>query len=444
MITQTLSGLISLGNGERSGKITICYCEGCRIVRGVQAVPKNIVICCDGTGNQIESRLSNVLKLFRVLQKNKQQLVYYSPGVGTVGDYDTWQLIKLRIREFLGLATGFGLDENVLDAYRFLCTHYEKDDLIWLFGFSRGAYTVRVLAAFVYVMGLLQPDQLNLADYAFTAYKKASHDSHKGKRIADEDALKAAASETEISTGLPAAWQFRTIAGGRPVTIKFIGVWDTVASVIVPRVDRLLLDLQTLRFTRTDPCVEIFRQAIAIDERRRMFRLNTWREPQTFKSNPFNAKNWKAQDIRQVWFAGVHSDIGGGYLETESGLSKFPLLWMINQAKAAGLKTSTSMINHLVLGKRRRNSIRTYVAPNPAGLLHRSLKGLWWILEVLPKQTKWREWSRRWSLLGLYLPLGEPRLILEGARIHDSVFERMAQVPDYRPVNLPKRWVRVG
>jgi len=407
-------------------------------------MPKNIVICCDGTGNQIESRLSNVLKLFRILQKNDQQLIYYSPGVGTVGDFDTWQLIKLRVREFLGLATGYGLDENVLDAYRFLCTHYEEGDAIWLFGFSRGAYTVRVLAAFVYVIGLLKPNQLNLADYAFTAYKKASHDSHKGKRIADEDALKAAASETEISKGLPAAWQFRTIAGGRPVTIKFVGVWDTVASVIVPRSDRFLLDLQRLRFTRTDPCVEIFRQAIAIDERRRMFRLNKWTEPQTFKSNPFNAKNWKPQDIRQVWFAGVHSDIGGGYPETESGLSKFPLLWIINQAKAAGLKTSTAMVNHLVLGTERKNSIRTYVQPDPAGPIHRSLKSFWWILEVLPKRTKWREWPRRTSFLGFYLPLGEPRLIPEGARIHSSVFDRMAEVPNYRPVNVPRPWTRVG
>src|SRR6185503_17860542 len=153
---------------------------------------------------------------------------------------------------------------------------------------------------------------------------------------------------------------------------------------------------------------------IAIDERRRMFRLNKWTEPQTFKSNPFNAKNWKPQDIRQVWFAGVHSDIGGGYPETESGLSKFPLLWMINQAKAAGLKTSTAMVNHLVLGTERKNSIRTYVPPDPAGPIHRSLKSFWWILEVLPKRTKWREWPRRPSFLGLYLPLGEPRLIPEG------------------------------
>jgi uncharacterized protein (DUF2235 family) len=407
-------------------------------------MPRNIVICCDGTGNQIESKLSNVLKLFRVLQKNDQQLVYYSPGVGTVGDYDTWQLIKLRVREFLGLATGYGLDENVLDAYRFLCTHYEEGDAIWLFGFSRGAYTVRVLAAFAYVIGLLKPSQLNLADYAFTAYKKASRDSHKGKRIPDEDALREAASDTEIARGLPAAWEFRRVAVGQPVTFKFIGVWDTVASVIVPRPDRLLLDLQRLRFTRTNPGVEIFRQAIAIDERRRMFRLHAWTDPQTFKTNPFNDKNWKPQDIRQVWFAGAHADIGGGYPESESGLSKFPLLWMVNQAKAAGLKTSTAMVNYLVLGKPRKDTKRVYEPPEPTAKLHTSLRGAWWILEIIPKLRRWREWSGRASFLGFYLPLGEPRALPEGALIHSSVFDRMEAEPAYRPVNLPKNRKRVG
>jgi len=407
-------------------------------------VPRNIVICCDGTGNQIESHLSNVLKLFRVLEKNERQLVYYSPGVGTVADYEPWQVVKLRVREFLGLATGYGLDDNVLDAYRFLCTHYEEGDWIWLFGFSRGAYTVRVLAAFIYVIGLLKPSQLNLADYAFTAYKKASRDSHRGKLVADEEALRDAASDAEVAGGLPAAWEFRRVAGGRPVTIRFIGVWDTVASVIVPRPDRLLLDMERLRFTRTNPGVEMFRQAIAIDERRRMFRLNSWTEPQTFKTNPFNEKNWRQQDIRQVWFAGVHSDIGGGYPEQESGLSKYPLLWMINQAKAAGLKTSTAMVNYLALGKPRKDSKRVYTPPDPAATLHHSLKGAWWILEVLPKRAKWREWLRRPSFLGLYFPLAEPRPIAEGSVIHGSVFERMKAVPDYRPINLPKTWTRAG
>ena len=351
------------------------------------------------------------------------------------------------MKEVLGLATGYGLDQNVLDAYRFLCTHYEPGDVIYLFGFSRGAYTVRVLAAFVYVIGLLKPSQLNLAEYAFTAYKKASHDSRKGGKLPEADALRIAATETsedEVAHGLPAAWEFARVASTQRVTIKFIGVWETVASILVPRPDRLLLDFQMLRFTRTNPGVEMFRHAISIDERRRVFRLHRWTEPQTFKSNPFNDKNWRPQDIRQVWFAGVHADIGGGYPESESGLSKFPLLWMINQAKAAGLKTSTAMVNYLVLGKPRKDSSRIYVKPDPAARLHRSLTGLWWLLEVLPKPTRWREWPRRPSLLGFYLPLGEPRAIGEGAAVHGSVFERMAAVPNYRPVNLPQKSARVG
>lgn len=410
-------------------------------------MPKNIVICCDGTGNQINWKLSNVLKLYRVLQKRDDQLVYYSPGVGTVGDFDEWQKFKQGVKEVLGLATGYGLDENVLDAYRFLCSHYDPGDAIWLFGFSRGAYTVRVLAAFIYVIGLLRPNQLNLADYAFTAYKKASHDSRKQGKLPDADALRMAATQTsedEVAHGLPAAWEFARVAGTQRVTIKFVGVWDTVASVIVPRPDRLLLDLQMLRFTRTNPGVEIFRQAIAIDERRRMFRLNRWTEPQNFKSNPFNDKNWKPQDIRQVWFAGVHGDVGCSYPESASGLSKFPLLWMINQAKAAGLRTSTAMINHLVLGKERKDSNRVYSVPDVRARLHRSLTPLWWLLEVVPKRTRWREWPRRPSLLGFYLPLGEPRFIPEGALIHGSVFDRMTEVAGYRAVNLPVKFVRVG
>ncbi len=385
-------------------------------------MPKKIVICCDGTGNQINDRLSNVLKFYRVLQKTDDQLVYYSPGVGTVGDYDSWQVIKQHVHEFLGLATGYGLDDNVLDAYRFLCMHYDEGDSIWLFGFSRGAYTVRVLAAFIQVIGLLPPDQIDLGGYAFSAYKSASARQNSDGKFLDE------------------AWHFSQVAGGYHVPIEFLGVWDTVASVIVPRPDRLLLDLQSLRFTRTNPGVEIFRQAISVDERRRMFRLHAWTEPQTFKTNPFNNKNWRPQDIRQVWFAGVHADIGGGYAEAESGLSKFPLLWMINQARTAGLRVNTAMINHLVLGKPRRDSARVYVAPDADAPIHRSLKGPWWTLEIIPKLTKFREWPRRWSLLGLYLPLAEPRRIPDWARIHASLVERLRDGPGYRPVNLPARY----
>ncbi len=400
---------------------------------------KNIVICCDGTGDRIESTQTNVLKLFRVLEKDRGQLVRYSPGVGTVGDFDTWQRLKSDVTEFLGVVAGYGLDEKVLAAYRFLCTQYEEGDAIWLFGFSRGAYEVRVLAAFIYVIGLLPAAQLNLAGYAFTAYKKASRDSHRSRRVADRAALRAAAPEAEVATGLPAAWAFGRVAGGRRVTIRFIGVWDTVSSVIVPRRDRLLPDFQTLRFTRTDPGVEMFRQAISIDERRRMFRLLPWCEPQRFKPGRCGDGGWTAQDIRQVWFAGVHGDIGGGYPEPQSGLSKYPLLWMIGQARAAGLRMDAALIDELARGEGRAGGRLVYAAPSPEAKLHNSLKGFWWVLEIIPKRVKWREWPGRPAFLGVYLPLGEPRLIPADGLIHRSVAERMACVPAYRPENLPAK-----
>ena len=135
--------------------------------------PRNIVICCDGTGNEVTGDLSNVLKLFRIADKNAKQIVYYDPGVGTIGTESAWQRRKAQLRAVWGLATGAGLDENILDAYRFLIEHYRNGDRVFLFGFSRGAYTVRALAAFLNMVGLLYPNQINLADYALTTYKRA-------------------------------------------------------------------------------------------------------------------------------------------------------------------------------------------------------------------------------------------------------------------------------
>src|SRR6516165_1653847 len=382
---------------------------------------KNIVICCDGTGNEISTTISNVLKLYRVLEKDEGQRVYYHPGVGTIGLQSAWQRFKQEAYAIFGLATGAGLDEDTLATYRFLCGTYHDGDRVWLFGFSRGAYTVRVLAAFVQVIGLLPPDQLNLAGYAFSAYKNASANSQ----------------SSGSKTFLDEAWHLSNVAGGYHIPIEFIGVWDTVASVIVPRQDQLLLDLQTLVYTRTNPSVKRFRQAISIDERRRMFRLNRWTEPQKYRPNIFDPSSAIDQDIRQVWFAGVHGDVGGSYPEKESGLSKFPLLWMIEQALAAGFRVDRSMVNHLGWGQPRPGSNHVYVAPDPIAQLHVSLTALWEFLEWLPKRAKWREWPERECFLGWYLPRGEPRLIPEGAIIHQSVVDRIAKVPSYQPVNMP-------
>jgi uncharacterized protein (DUF2235 family) len=393
-------------------------------------VPKNIVICCDGTGNEVGETISNVLKLYRIVHKNERQRVYYNPGVGTIGLQNAWQRVKQDAQGVFGLATGYGLDDDVLDAYRFLCTAYEKGDKVWLFGFSRGAYAVRVLAAFVHVIGVLPLDQLNLAGYAFSAYKKSSADSQPRQGTETDVAV-------SHSAALEAAWHFGQVAGGDTTRIAFVGVWDTVASIIVPRNDTFLPDLQTLRFTRTNSSVKTFRQAIAIDERRRMFRLNRWTEPQPYRVNPFIASSEIPQDVRQVWFAGVHADIGGGYRETESGLSKFPLLWMIEEAHAQGLLVNRPMVNHLVLGQPRKGGHHSYVRPNATGCLHDSMNAAWRILEWLPKRATWREWPSRRILAGQYLPRAEPRLIPEGAWIHRSVLDRMDRDSSYRPVNLP-------
>ena len=384
-------------------------------VRGDGGVAKNIVLLCDGTGNEVEENLSNVLKLFRIVSKTSRQIVYYDPGVGTIGRTSAWARAKQNIRGVFGLATGYGLDENVTSAYRFLCETYVEGDQLYLFGFSRGAYTARVLAGFLRLVGLLRPEQANLADYAFTAYKQA----------AEMDSF-------EI------AWRFQRVTGASEIPIRFLGVWDTVSSVLVPRPDRLYIpSLQTLPYTSRNENVQAVRHALAIDERRRMFRPNLWPEGQQYRPNRFDPAGGVDQDVKQVWFAGVHADIGGGYSEAESALAKFPLQWMIAEAKAHGLLVSTAMVNHLVLGRPRAGGSRAYVAPDPKGPIHNSLTLGWMPLEIFPKRKKRREWPKRAALAGLYIPAAEPRRIPDGARIHHSVFSRSQAGIGYEPPNLP-------
>jgi uncharacterized protein (DUF2235 family) len=414
---------------------------------------KNIVICCDGTGNEISENISNVLKLYRVLRKTgktePRQLVFYDPGVGTLARPDPWRKLWQDTITALGLLTGYGLDDNVLATYEFLVQNYSDGDDIYLFGFSRGAYTVRVLAGLIHKIGLISPQQSNLAGAGLAAYKQFSSLREQHGPSLDPKLLSQGGAE-ESEQGAPAtrddqAAQFARILSTKWPTIKFIGVWDTVASVFVPRPDRLYLpSLQTLAFTRHNPSVRTFRQAIAIDERRRMFRLHPWREPQAFMRNRFSTtNNEEPQDILQVWFAGVHADIGGGYPEKESGISKFPLLWMMDEAEQAGLAMDRRTINQLAWGIQRKASPFSYVAPDVTHAPHDSMSPGWRLLEYLPKSDRYKEWNGRKSLLGYYNPDAEPRAIPEGASIHASVFECMKVVEEYRPVNLPARYETV-
>ena len=410
---------------------------------------KNIVICCDGTGNEISENISNVLKLYRTLRKTgkttPKQLVFYDPGVGTLARPDPWRKILQDAMTTLGLATGYGLDDNILNAYEFLVKNFEAGDEIFLFGFSRGAYTVRALAGMIHKIGLLSPPQSNLAGAALTAFKQFSAE------LAGADRTHVVAEDDDEAGPTPGsrddqAAQFARIVSAKWPTIRFVGVWDTVASVIVPRPDRFYLpSLQALAFTRTNPSVRAFRQAIAVDERRRMFRLNRWAEPQVYRHNRFSPTNAEEpQDSKQVWFAGVHSDIGGGYPENTSWLSKYPLLWMIEEAVACGLAVNQQTVNQLAWGVPRKGSPFSYVPPDFTKPAHDSMTLAWKIFEYIPKSDKYKEWTGRKSRLGVYIPECEPRTIPDGAYIHESVIDRINADIGYRPVNIPAEYILVA
>ena len=313
-------------------------------------MPKSIIICCDGTGNEIKENQSNVLKFYRILQKDAKQVAFYDTGIGTISNSGAWSTLKTKAKGVFGLMTGFGLDRNVMDAYRFLAENYEVGDQVYLFGFSRGAHTVRVLAGLVHLVGVLKPHQVHLINYALTAYKQAS--------LKDDFSI---------------AWRVQEVLETPRVTIRFMGCWDTVASVIVPRRDRFYIpSLEELPFVKENPSVQVFRHALAVDEKRRMFRVSEWAEPQLFKTVPY-LKDEQAdpQDIKQVWFSGVHSDIGGGYPETESGAAKLPLKWMMEEAAEHGLVFRKRLPKHLVLGQNPKNSTRNYVAPSSTAAIAR-------------------------------------------------------------------------
>jgi len=395
---------------------------------------KNIVILLDGTSNSISANRTNVLRLYGTLEKSERQLVYYDPGVGTFGDDNAWSRVRRKVVEIWGLATGWGLDQNVKEAYRFLVENYVKDnqdgngtpgrDRIYIFGFSRGAYTARVLAGFIHAIGLIEQRNLNLLDYAYRAYKAVDQDADAADDSDESDGGKYA--RDKKNKFLEVRLYERTLAPDRP-PIRLLGLFDTVASMIEsgrhgPR-------LREHAFTGKNVSVQSVRHAVSIHEHRTMFRPQLWPEGQEYWGNPFNRKAAQAQDAREVWFSGTHCDIGGGFPEQDSGLAKLTLEWMIEQVAPTGLHFNTLTTNKVVLGK---YPEKGYVAPDAKSKLHNSMNWAWAILEFLPRRKP--KASRRWSLFGLTIPLFEQRNIPNGARIHQSVLDRFG---DKLPPNLP-------
>ena len=354
-------------------------------------MPKNVVICCDGTANEFAQDRTNVVKLFFTLARGTAwQVAFYHPGLGTMEPPGALTQTTRRVTRLLGKAFGYGLEADIRDAYVFLMRNFEEGDRVFLFGFSRGAYTVRAVASLLRMYGLIAKDNEPLVPYAIRMLM-AIHaiDSKGGIGSPEEDSYFSLAAD------------FKSTFSTRNCKPWFVGVWDTVSSV------GWYENPLWLPYTGDNPDIEIGRHAVAIDERRAFFRTNLWIPKHAPpKSGP--------KDLKQVWFPGVHCDVGGGYPESESGLSKIALQWMLKEAIGAGLLVDPSQMDR-VLGKTGGSA-----PPDPNATMHESLKGFWWLAEFLWKRHyNWSKqaWLRRANL-------GRRRTIPPMSLIHESAYQR--------------------
>jgi len=264
---------------------------------------KRIVICADGTWNRPEKDTrkdfpTNVLRLARAIQPvandGTPQQVFYDWGVGSY------------YNSVVGGATGKGLHKNIMDDYRYIVQNYAPGDEIYLLGFSRGSYTVRCLCGLINNCGILKRPDAALIQAAFTHYKKPS------SAYAPQGVKSIA---------------FREQHSHPSREVKFVGVWDTVGAMGIPiSFLGLFDDKDEFYDTKIGSNVRIARHAMAIDEYRSDFEPTIWEPKETM-------------NLKQVWFAGAHSNVGGSYKPDSDGslLSDIPLEWMVKEMGKAGL-----------------------------------------------------------------------------------------------------------
>lgn len=289
---------------------------------------KRLVICCDGTWQRLYGgALTNVALTARSVASRDAaghpQIVFYSAGVGaSVDGLSLWQ----------GM-TGADLDDNLLEAWTFLNLNYEPGDQLYLFGFSRGAYTVRSLAGLLRKVGILRRAHVDKAREALDLYRHrdVGADSAEADRFRRAHAI---------------AWPRLTAPFTAPpvdLRIRYLGVWDTVGALGIPRVLPISLGLNKqyqFHDTALSRSVEFARHAVAIDERRAAFAPTLWSNLDAFNTPGVRPR------VAQAWFPGDHGGVGGG---ANRGLSNCALLWVLEGAEQAGLTLARepgSVISH--------------------------------------------------------------------------------------------------
>src|SRR5687768_3806420 len=276
---------------------------------------KRLVICADGTWNlrdQIDEesgrrRPTNVTKVARAVLPGAaggaHQVVSYHDGIGTAGGLD----------KFTGGAFGHGIENNVRDIYRFIVYNYEPGDELFLFGFSRGAFTVRTLCGFMHKVGLIEKDDDYYIPEIYACYAE-------NKGPGSKEWIKA----------------FHNVQGTRPSPpVKFIGVWDTVGALGAPGFLGQVFHKDKYKYhdVELNPEIQNAYQALAIDEQRKPFTPSVWKRP----------SGWTGV-LEQAWFAGVHSNIGGGY--SPDGLANEALHWIVEKAEKLGLEFNNAYLSH--------------------------------------------------------------------------------------------------
>ncbi|ODM21003.1 hypothetical protein SI65_04056 [Aspergillus cristatus] len=435
---------------------------------------RELVLCFDGTGNtfRADGGESNILKIFRLLDRTKEnRYCYYQPGIGTeispssLANLALRPTTKLNTQKALDLALATSFNKHVIGGYRFLARRWKPGTKIYLFGFSRGAYTARFLNEMLDYVGLISADNEELIPFvweAFTDWKFAPQ-SHRRRHRAYE--ILRISRETMC----------------RPIErVYFLGLFDTVNSVA--EFEKSSGNSGSTNQNACQPRPVITRHAVSIDERRIKFQPVLFaneagikrRRPimyeqteEVFTADADGPEDDAPTDLEEVYFAGDHSDVGGGWRPDRENnepypTSHIPLAWMVNEAMRAGLTfdekkiekltpdlwevtsptpTPTSPTNtETTLCQSHENAVRTAETAQ----IHDSLdfdsgKGLttffWRLLEYLPfkrpaVQPDGSIVMTRWHTHGLRRPLPKQALV------HGSVVRRLRRDPEYRPYNL--------
>ena len=288
---------------------------------GSPDTPRNIVLCMDGTGNAPKSSgNTNVLRLFGMLEKDDpdRQVAFYIQGVGTRGDPAAMTGIGRWFTRFRGLITGYGMRRDISDTYRFLVENHRPGDRIFVFGFSRGAFAALALVGALRLFGLVRQGSANMIPYVAKGItkpvrKSIETGSYKFRARFSRPAL----------PPMPGVHQWA-------IGVHFVGLWDTVKALkylkfITKLKERWLKKwyFPSWPFTSRPQSIATLRHAVSIDDRRVPYDV--------FAINPH-----RNVDFNEVWFAGVHSDVGGAF-EEQPGLGRITLKWMIEAAVDKGL-----------------------------------------------------------------------------------------------------------